>query len=360
MENLTFLKSLVETRSDTNCDDICKLLIQSFTPYASEIITLGKNNLIIGINTTIKNSSPIILSGHIDTVKADENQYKTNPYTLTIENNKAIGLGVIDMKCFFASIYNNVETIKKLNSPVVLCITSDEETKFDGILEICDKLKKLNVSPKFVIIGEPTDSFVMTAAKGCFEYQLQVIGKPCHSSTPTLGINSIYIASKFISFVEELNKTLSFTTLNVGIISGGKMTNQVPAECSLTFDIRTINELEFNKVQTKITEFLENLETEYEGSKIILTKILNIKPLFNKLSTKYINIIKKLNLNFGEFPGGCEAGYFQEFCDDVILFGAGELSQAHKPNESLNLENFETYNKTFLQLLSKIDELNKK
>ena len=359
MENLKYLKSLIETRSDENCSQICNLLIETFSLFANEIITCGENNqnLIIGLNTTIKNSSPIILSGHIDTVKADETMYLTNPYNLVIQGDNAFGLGVIDMKCFFSSILDNIEAIKSLTTPIVICITSDEETKFEGIVSICNKLKELDVKPKYAIIGEPTNKLVMKSAKGCFEFKLEITGKSCHSSNPSAGINSICIAAKFIGFIEELSKSLTFTTLNTGVISGGKMTNQVPAECTLTFDIRTSNENELNDVLNKIKTYIDILKDEYLGASVVLTQILEIKPLFDKLSTDFIKILKDLNLEFSDFMGGCEAGYFQEFCDNVILFGAGDLSLAHKPNEFLNLNDYSSYNKTFVSLLERLSNV---
>ena len=44
----------------------------------------NKKNMIIGINTKLKDIEPIVLSGHIDTVGADEEKYDTNPYDLVI------------------------------------------------------------------------------------------------------------------------------------------------------------------------------------------------------------------------------------------------------------------------------------
>ena len=63
----------------------------------------------------MENTRAIILSGHIDTVKANENDYRTNPFKATIIGENIYGLGIIDMKCFFASIIDNLSKLTKLS-----------------------------------------------------------------------------------------------------------------------------------------------------------------------------------------------------------------------------------------------------
>lgn len=125
MTNLKYLKELIETKSfDTkNNEKIVEYLMKSFGTCSKEIIKINnnlndKNNLLIGLNCNLKNlNDAIILSGHMDTVIADESSYKTNPYSATIIEDNLFGLGSIDMKSFFATILNNTKELKNLNSP---------------------------------------------------------------------------------------------------------------------------------------------------------------------------------------------------------------------------------------------------
>ena len=125
MTNLKYLKELIETKSfDTkNNEKIVEYLMKSFGTCSKEIIKINnnlndKNNLLIGLNCNLKNlNDAIILSGHMDTVIADESSYKTNPYSATIIEDNLFGLGSIDMKSFFATILNNIKELKNLNSP---------------------------------------------------------------------------------------------------------------------------------------------------------------------------------------------------------------------------------------------------
>ncbi len=105
---MSTLSDLIGIKStDTNQNkEIIEYLESRFSSYAKQIVRIKntdskKENLIIGINCELENIDAIILSGHIDTVEADEGEYLTNPYVATEKDGKIYGLGVIDMKCFF-------------------------------------------------------------------------------------------------------------------------------------------------------------------------------------------------------------------------------------------------------------------
>lgn len=121
-KNLEYLKELVDIKSFSKeeNEEIVNYLINKFSPFAKEIKIIpnnrfnNKKNIIIGLNTELKNvNNVIILSGHMDTVVADESLYKTNPYFPTLIKDKLYGLETIDMNSYFGVILNNIEELKK-------------------------------------------------------------------------------------------------------------------------------------------------------------------------------------------------------------------------------------------------------
>lgn len=357
IENLVNIKSFDVSQNI----EIINYLISRFQQHSKEIIKINnpnyknKFNLLIGLNTKLKNvSDAIILAGHIDTVTANEEQYKTNPYVATKIDDNIYGLGIIDMKCFFSSILDNIEELCKLTKPIIVAITCDEETKMLGIKEIINVLTEKNIKPLVSIIGEPTSSKIATLSKSCFEYQIVVNGKSCHSSMPKNGINSIYIISKIVNYIEKLSKKYENNSLSVGKISGGEKANIVPFFSSINFDIRS----ESLKIQTKcinkLNKKLLKLKQRYKGCDISLFELLSIPALEQKNSNLIKNIISKFNIDEIEFLGGCEAGYLQNFAGDAFLFGAGDLNLAHKPNEYLNIDNYNKYNELLVEILKYI------
>ena len=132
MRELEFLKKLVSIKSfDLNENkEIVDYLYSEFSKSAEEIILIkndnnDKRNMLIGLNTKLKNiNNAIILSGHIDTVPANEREYLTNPYNPVIKENRLYGLGSIDMKSFFACILSNVKKLKTCVWPHRYCYFS--------------------------------------------------------------------------------------------------------------------------------------------------------------------------------------------------------------------------------------------
>lgn len=352
MKNLEILKKLVSIKSFDSCNEIVDFLKDYLKGKVKEIKIIdnkfGKKSVLIGINTMLKNIQPIVLSGHIDTVVNDEKMLN-----LSIKDGKAYGLGVIDMKCFMASIIDKLDELKKIKCPIVVALSTDEETTFTSIKDIICEFKKLNIKPKFTIVGEPTKFQIMTTANGCYEYELEIFGKSCHSSLAYYGINAINVAAKLITFIESEQKAYKNLTSNVGIISGGDIVNRVPEYAKICFDVRTADLNKFQKFMNLINAKIGMLEKEY-GAKIQIEQKYDILPL-QCIDYKNIeNLAKYFCLGIGKFSGGCEAGYFENIGSPTILFGVGDLAVAHKQNEFLVISDHYKYNNLLVKMIEKI------
>lgn len=360
MRNLRVLSDLINIKSYDDEKNIVSYLKDIFKENSKEIVEVEssnfKKNILVGVNCNLTNIEPIVLSGHIDTVNADEDNYQTNPYELVIKDDKAYGLGVIDMKCFTSSIIDKIEEIKKLKYPVVLAFTTDEETELKGIECLIDECEKRNIRPKFTIIGEPTSMKINNISNGCFEYKVEVYGKSCHSSTPQNGINAICVMAKLITFIEELSTKYTDLVMNSNIVSGGTIINRIPDYASMSFDIRTTNIDNYKEVIDLINKKISSLKDEYKTN-IEITKQLEIPPLSCKNKENINKLANKLNLEISSFSGGCEAGYYESYSGEAILFGVGDLSLAHKPNEYMIIDDYYKYNDILTDMLNEIGNI---
>ena len=358
MRNLQTLNELISIRSDNKDGiDILNYLNKTLKNRVKDIkFSTKERNILIGINTKLKDIEPVVLSGHIDTVNADEKSYTTNPYTLTIKDDKAYGLGIIDMKCFTSSVIDMIDKISTYKYPIILALTTDEETELKGIENVIQNFKNLNIKPKFTIVGEPTNMKINNISNGCFEYKVEVYGKSCHSSMPQCGINAICILAKIVTYIEELSNQYNNLVMNSNIINGGTIINRIPDYASMSFDIRTTSIDNYNKVIKSLKEKIESLMKEY-NTQIKLTKELEIPPLSCKNPELINKIANCLNLEISNFSGGCEAGYFESYSGNAILFGTGNIDLAHKPNEYMIINDYYKYNDLLLNLLDKLEEL---
>lgn len=294
----------------------------------------NRENLLIFINCDIKNCSPIVLCGHIDTVKENNN------LPAKIVNNKLYGLGSCDMKCFFASILSNIERLTILNTPLIIAITSDEEIECESVNLIATYFKQNNITPTLAILGEPTDNTLSNCSKGCYEFNINITGKSCHSSKVKEGINAINIAARLITKIESLNT--NEVSLNTGLINGGKQINIVPEKCSLDFDIRCFDSDVYNTTLNQIKDEIEKLKAIYIGADITLKQTLSL-PCYKSKSNLALSLCEKLSTKLTEFNAASEAGFYSNFCKEVIIFGAGNILLAHKQNEYVEIEKLNSY-----------------
>ena len=360
MKDLKTLSDLIKIKSYNNEENIINYIKEVFKDCSKEIRVVeainGKKNILVGLNTKLENVEPIVLSGHIDTVNADEENYLTNPYELVVKDNKAYGLGVIDMKCFTSSIVDKISEIKELKYPIVLAFTTDEETELKGIECLIEEMKQRDIKPKFTIIGEPTCMKINNISNGCFEYKVEVYGKSCHSSTPQNGINAICIMAKIITFIEELSRKYNNLVMNSNIINGGTIINRIPDFVSMSFDIRTTSMNNYKEAIDLINKKIEDLKVEYKTN-IVITKQLEIPPLSCKNKSNITKLASKLGLEVESFSGGCEAGYYESYSGDAILFGVGDISLAHKPNEFMIVDDYYKYNDLLMEMLNEIGDI---
>ena len=121
---------------------------------AENVDSNGNTHLLVGVNCKLKNlDHAILLSGHVDTVRETEGHHPK----AEIIDDCVKGLGTSDMKAFFAVVLSQIDDLKSIDYPIILSITSDEETEFEGVKKNIEEMQKRNINPDFAIIGEPTN-----------------------------------------------------------------------------------------------------------------------------------------------------------------------------------------------------------
>ncbi|MBP3631178.1 MAG: M20/M25/M40 family metallo-hydrolase [Clostridia bacterium] len=242
------------------------------------------------------------------------------------------------------------------NRPIIFVLTNDEETVMYGINRVVEFMKQNNISLKFAIIGEPSSCNFATSNMGFYEIETIVKGKACHSSNPQFGINSIYIMSKLITYIESLSKEyLSLgTTINVGIINGGTMCNIVAEKCSIRWDIRTFSKDIVQEIINKVNTFLKRLTADYDGSTFTNETIFKIPAFSYKKNEITDRLMKKYNINEKSYSAATEAGFYQELGADCVIFGCGDIKDCHAVDEKINKEEYVTYQQLLLNILKDV------
>jgi glutamate carboxypeptidase len=83
---------------------------------------------------------------------------------------------------------------------------------------------------------------IVSARKGSGEFQLRVTGKAAHAGVePEKGANAVVELAHQILALQALNGLAPGVTVNPDVIVGGTVSNVIPAEATVTVDVRAVD-----------------------------------------------------------------------------------------------------------------------
>src|SRR5262245_34304061 len=137
----------------------------------------------------------IVLSGHTDVVPVDGQSWSVDPFSLTKRDGRLYGRGTADMKGFLAVALASVDhfTGLKLERPIHLAFSCDEEVGCRGVRPLIQYLVQNLPRPAAVIVGEPTLMKVVNTHKTVMSFETEVMGYEAHSSAAHQGVNAIMV-----------------------------------------------------------------------------------------------------------------------------------------------------------------------
>lgn len=218
----------------------------------------------------------VIFHGHTDVVPANSDK-DFKPY---IENGKLYGRGACDMKGGLAVLILLFEQlIEEGNNKVALFITSDEEVGGkNGTKYLFEQLKP---EAKFFITAEGSEgaNILKYKQKGVLKLRLVANGKGGHAGYTWEGVNAIKKLYKVYSQIEALfpedttDTDHWYTTINLGTIEGGTISNSIPDHASAVINIRFADDW---KTAERILTAINNIITDNPGTEI---QVIDITPM---------------------------------------------------------------------------------
>ncbi|MBT1064245.1 acetylornithine deacetylase [Bowmanella sp. Y26] len=291
----------------------------------------------------------LLLAGHSDTVPFDEGRWQFDPFNLTEKDNKLYGLGTCDMKGFFAFILEALRDIplNKLNKPLYILATADEETSMAGARFFAEQQL---IKPDMAIIGEPTGLKPICKHKGHMAHTLEITGKAGHSSDPDKGVNAIEIMYQAVGELMKLRDQLAAqyvdpafsvtkTTMNLGHIHGGDGENRICGHCRLNFDLRAVPGLSDDEAIARIDQALAPVYTAYPG-RLSRALMYDTVPSFaSRNETALLELAEQFTGFSATSANYCtEAPFVSQLGCDTLVLGPGSIDQAHQPDEFISLD----------------------
>lgn len=218
----------------------------------------------------------LLIVGHLDTVWP-MGTLAQRPFR--IEQDRAYGPGIFDMKSGVSIATFAMRALKELGHktkrPVTFLMTCDEET---GSIFSRDIIEEEGRRSRAALVLEPPipGGIVKTGRKGVGEFELIIRGRPAHAGNdPRAGVSAITELAHKILAINSLIDYERGTTLNVGVVRGGVLSNVVAAEARASIDMR------FQSVEEgqRIEEAMQALRPVLDDARIEVRGGINRPPL---------------------------------------------------------------------------------
>ncbi|MFD1586981.1 M20 family metallopeptidase [Halorientalis brevis] len=317
---LSFHETAVQTASHEDVSEMRDLLVETLDAQGADPEVDDAGNT-LATREGDADGPHLVLNTHIDTV----------PPHVPFERDGDVvrGRGSCDAKGPLAALLTAFFGADVETGTLTLAITPDEEVYSTGAAA-------LDLGADGYIVGEPTGLDVCNAAKGRFEGTVTVEGIAAHAAEPASGANAIRAASPVLQAIESYDETvgppehdsLGRPTLEPTIIEGGEATNQIPAECRITVDRRSV------PPETQ-QGFREQLEAHLQSW---LPESLSISFEYTDRETPFLEafatpadsdvVAAMQDAGAGEvrpFGAATEASYFAQDAPTVV-FGPGVLA----------------------------------
>lgn len=315
-------------------------------------IAPGRENLLARY-TPSRPRRTILFDAHQDTVPVDG--MTIEPFTPAVEGSRLYGRGSCDIKGGMTSMllaFARLVREKPADSAAVImaCTVDEEFTHFGS-----SRLAETPLGVELAVVSEPTRLQIVDHHKGAVRWKIRTKGVACHSSTPHLGENAIYRMAPVLSALSEHATELAASvphpvlgppSLSVGRIEGGQSVNVVPDFCEVEIDRRVIPGERPRDCMGRVEAMLRDRLGSLDGIEF-LPPWVEMPPLSPTAGDKGVwaealgNAIARVTGSrpkVGGVPYGTDAGPLSESGLPCLVFGPGDIAQAHTKDEWVDLD----------------------
>lgn len=308
---------------------------------------------------------------HIDVVPAgDASVWPVPPFAGAVDGGRLFGRGAADAK---GPVVAGIEAAAALLSSghpwrgrLVLALVADEEAM--GFKGAGPLVESRTLVADAAIVGEPTSLRVVRGQRGASWWRVIVRGLAAHGSAPERGINAIDRMAAILRRLDDnlpqvTHPLLGGPTINVGTVVGGEKVNMVPRMCVAEIDRRTIPGESRDGVAASIRAAIAAAREEYPDLDADLELAFEAPPFEVPETSPVVAAVAEAATETRARPaeiigfrGASDARFFAAAGTDVVVFGPGDIRQAHTVGESIELaeavRGAEAYARAFARLLT--------
>lgn len=238
-------------------------------------------------------------NAHYDVVPAAPKGWKFGAFVPKIDKGWLYGRGSADMKGSIASLLHALGTMRRLGLKpgvnVEVSFTPDEET--DSAFGTAWLVRNGHVHADYVVVCEGgSGAHVGCGHNGVLWFEVDVLGRAAHGSTPRRGLNAVEQMSALVVELKRYQAELAgrkfrnpdgrvrSATLNVGGITatgpGGKI-NTVPAAVTLTLDRRVLPNEDLGEAERHLRAFIRAACSKIPKLRVTVRKLTQHTATFS-------------------------------------------------------------------------------
>lgn len=300
------------------------------TRLADHPQTMVGNSLVVGR----PGRGTVLLVGHTDTVPLQGH------VGARIEGGRLFGLGATDMKGGIAVM---VHILEALGSDHVLGVFyAGEEGPIEGndLAAILDEIPALTEAEAGIVM-EPTNREIHAGCQGAVNARVSFLGEAAHSARPWLGVNAITRSGEFLTAmgarepeVHDIAGLAFKEVISITKASGGIAHNVIPARFDLTVNYRFSPDRPLDEAVSHLREVCADADE---------VEILDVAPAaYPSFSHPlFVELAANAGAEVSHKQGWTDVAQLAQRDIAAINFGPGETALAHKPGESVALDDLE-------------------
>ena len=357
----------------------------------TEEVLPGRHNVMLSLSGNEERAELVFIC-HMDTVPVG-NGWNEEPFSGEIKDGRLYGRGACDMKsgfaCALSAFQSAVELYREERMPgrtLKLIGTVDEEGNMSGV----EKAIQAGWVTKdsLVLDMEPTNGEIQAAHKGRVWFEIAVEGTTAHAAAPWKGADAIAAMAEVISFIRKEfvklthHPQMGASTVSFGRISGGNQPYVVSEQCMVTVDMRLVPPYTSKDAEEIVKRAIQYAQAEIRdvyyrdkevpsttrhkeknGSKIKITYHITGDRPYIEMDENSELLIKLLDSCEKTIGHGAETGIFPGYTDTAVIagklgnrncmsYGPGNLELAHKPDESVPIEDILRCEKVLKELIN--------
>jgi succinyl-diaminopimelate desuccinylase len=279
-----------------------------------------------------------------------------------------LGRGSCDMKANVAAgayaIAFLQERASRLKHSYVF--TADVREEIDGPEGIQSLLSR-GIRAQYGISGEPTRLRVAVGHRGKVQFDVTVLGRSSHASTPNDGRNAVYQAIPILRALEHHRALSADARFGPGTITAtgissepGGDTAVVPSKCTIRVDRRYVPGETPQSCQNDIEELVSRVSHEHRISASV--QLVNVYPLMSisedhKLTKEAREAVRMVTGETPEliiWPFGVNATFMSAAGIPSLGIGPGDGRYAHTPEEHVPVSELAQASRIYANLIERL------